>query len=226
MKIKKIICLVILSLAMLFPFGAAAKEDTPAAPPKPTVPTAALSMASEMDWQLAQLLGDGKQVTLIVTTPVNLNNLQESSPLGRQIAEEVSYQFVRFGYQVQEIRKGAGLVFDPKQGEFLLTRDPDMLESTAASSAAILVGTYTITPRNVRINMKLLHTPTQEVLAMSTATIPLTREVRAMTSDLAMERWGRLPSVSSRLTSENTAGSSSREADISGTLRYLVTGKD
>ena len=60
MKVKKIICLVILSLAMLFPFGAAAKEDTPAAPPKPTVPTAALSMASEMDWQLGQLLGDGK----------------------------------------------------------------------------------------------------------------------------------------------------------------------
>ena len=218
MKIKKIICLIVLSLALLFPFGAAAKEATPPPPPRPSVPQAALSMASEMDWQLSQMLGDGKQVSMIVITPVNLNNLEQTSPLGRQLAEEISYQFVRFGYHVQEIRKGSGLVFDPNQGEFLLTRNPDMLESTAASSAVIVVGTYTVTPRNVRVNMKLLHTPSQEVLAMSSATIPITREVRAMTSDLAMERWGRIPSVSSRLSSENTVGSGSN----TGGLRSLL----
>lgn len=219
MKLKIIVIYVTLCLALLIPLGAAAQQATQAqesqeasevkvyapgaAAPQASVPQAAMNMVSEMNGQLAGELGDMiNGLGVIITTPVNLNNLEQTSPLGRQLAEEMAYQLMRYGYRVQEIRKGSGLIFDPQQGEFLLTRDPEMLDATAAEAPVVVVGTYSITPRSVRVNMRFIHTPSNEVLAMSSATIPLNREVRAMTSDLAMERWGRIPSVSTRLSSE------------------------
>ena len=201
MKIKILLSMLILALALLFPLGAAAakKEE----PHIPTVPEVAMQMAVEMNRQLNGPVDENDpeagygDISMVVTTPVNLNSLDETSPLGRQLAEEMAYQFTNLGYSVQELRKGSGLTITP-EGEFLLTRDTSKLASRKANSAAVLVGTYTLTPRSVRVNMKLLHTPSNEVLAMSSKTIPLSRELRMLASSMAMEKWGKTPSVGTR----------------------------
>lgn len=171
-----------------------------------TVPNAAAGMALELQEQLGRIPG---QVSIIITTPADLRNLNESSGLGLQLAEEIAYRFVSDGYKVQEIRKGADLFFDETNGELLLTRNPQYLATTTVQSSAVLVGTYIVTNRSVRVNLKLVHTPDNEVLAMSTATIPLSSEVRSLlASPLNLAGMGHVPSIGTTLNpygSQSTA---------------------
>ena len=171
-----------------------------------TIPQLASEMGTELDTQLSQLTS---RVTMIVTTPVNLRNLNESSALGLQLSEEFAHYFVSMGYRVQEVRKGSGLFFDELNGEMLLTRNPEFLANTDVSSAVVLVGTYVRTNRSVRVNIRLLHTPTNEVLAMSSGTIPLTSEVRSLLlSTTEMADMGHVPSIGTKLSPngvQNTA---------------------
>ncbi len=171
-----------------------------------TIPQLAAEMGAELDTQLSQLTS---HVTLIVTTPVNLRNLNESSGLGLQLSEELAHYFVAAGYRVQEVRKGAGLLFDEFNGEMLLTRNPEFLANTDVSSAVVMVGTYIRTNRSVRVNIRLLHTPSNEVLAMSSGTIPMSSEVRSLLlSPTQLADMGHVPSIGTRLNPngmQNTA---------------------
>jgi len=54
----------------------------------------------------------------------------------------------------------------------VLTRKQRLLGSARINSKAIVSGTYTVTPRNVRFNIKIVATRNREVLAMATRTVP------------------------------------------------------
>ncbi len=157
-------------------------------------PRAANTMAAQMDAQILQranataahipkkeLAAYQQQlrnsITIMTTVPVNLNDLTLSNALARQISEEMSRWFVNAGYRVKEIRKGTEIRFQEKTGEMLLTRDRSELAKKTASSVAILTGTYVMSPEQVRFSMRLLHTPSNDVIAMSTATVPITPDV-------------------------------------------------
>lgn len=191
-----------------------------AAPPV-NVPTIAGRLAAELDAQVSQLLGQTepgyRNLRIIVTTPANLNNLEDANTLSRQMSEELAYQLVNAGYQVQEIRRGAVLLFDPEHGEFLLTRKRDLLAEAEASAGAVLTGTYTVTPRAVRFNIRLLELATGETLAMSNATVPLTGELRALVADNGSGVTNGMPvrpSVGTRLNG-GASGETSVNVDIS-----------
>ena len=217
---KTILLYIVLALALFIPLGAAAGDEEAAPPPPPPlVPQAAMKMVSEINAQMSVLSGDAGNIAMVVTTPQDLNNFESSNPLGRQLQEEMSYLFTRSGYRVQEIRKGANVVFDQQQGEFLLTRDTDLLASDSFDATVILVGTYTVGPKSVRVNMKLLHAPSREVLASSSATIQMTREVRVLTSNKALQNMGRNPSVGTRLNSSDYMVSGG-SADLRSFIQY------
>ena len=218
MKNRTVFLYLILALALFIPLGAAAEEDAAPPPPAPLVPDAALKMVAEMNAQMSFVAESAEGISMVVTTPQDLNNLESSNPLGRQLQEEMAYLFTRSGYQVQEIRKGAHVVFDKSQGEFLLTRDTDLLQSTGFSATVILVGTYTVGPKSVRVNMKMIHASSREVLAASSATIPMTREVRTLASNKAMENMGRTPSVGSRLPNSGLVSQDS--TDLRSFIQY------
>lgn len=145
------------------------------------VPETARDLAAELDAQIVDRLqlveGPAKGQVLMITTPASLDDLEQSSPLARLFAEELAAWFVQAGYRVQDIRKGKSVLFAPKTGELLLTRDVQLLAENQAPSALILVGTFTETSRSVRFNIKLLHAPDNEVLAMSSRTIPMSPEL-------------------------------------------------
>ncbi len=178
-------------------------------------PKAANLMASQMDAQVMQKGNAGKgsanmqelparqlelrnSITIMATVPVNINNLEVSNALARQMSEEISRWFVSAGYRVQEIRKGKEIVFQKKQGEMLLTRDTKQLAQRHVSSVAVLAGTYVVTPKQVRFTMRLLHTPSNEVIAMSTATVPITPDVRPLLKE-STQPVKVTPSVQTRL---------------------------
>lgn len=186
---SRFIAAVLLLAALLLPLTAAAMG---------TVPKAANSIASQMDAQLMMRYGGNDpqistkeqhavaraNVIIMGTTPANLNNLEKSSPLARQMTEEISRWLVNAGYRFQELRKGKAIRFHPVTGELLLTRDVRQLASTQGTSQAVLAGTYVVTPDQVRFSMRLIHTTSNEVLAMGTATVPITEDIAPLVNDL------------------------------------------
>ena len=144
---------------------------------------AAAGMGQEMDQQLAERFGHSEGVngiSVIVTTPVDINNFEESSPLARQMQESLAHWLVQAGYSVQEVRKGRHLLFRPDTGELLLTRDKELAALKNVNSALILVGTYTVTSKNVIFNVRLMQTSGTEICAMSSASLPVSGEIRAL----------------------------------------------
>ena len=152
-----------------------------------TVPRAAQQIANQMDEQLMRRIGDlpdGRSYVMIVSTvAVSLSDLNESNPLSRQISEEVMNALIAKGYRANELRKGKEITMLANKGEMLLTRNPSQLAQRDVRSVAVLAGTYVITPDNVRFNLRLIHTPSNEVLAMGSATVPVTDELQALLSD-------------------------------------------
>ena len=146
---------------------------------------AAAAMGREMHRQLAERFGeqDGSNAfSMIVTTPVDLNNLEESNAVARQMQEELSRWFIQAGYNVQEVRQGKALLMRPSTGELLLTRNKDLIPDKEARSALTLVGTYSISSRNMTFNVRLVRTGGPDVYAMSNITLPVSGELRSMLS--------------------------------------------
>jgi len=171
-----------------------------------TLPKMAAEMADELDAQLARKLAMSQRplrdVAMLVTTPADLGNLQATSALSRLVAEEMATWFVSVGYKVQELRKGRMVLTAPGKGELLLTRQANLLDQKNIDSAVILAGTYTVTSKHVRFNMKLIHTASNEVLAMCSSSLDMTPEVREMVlGGGGLNFTGLEPSVSTRLGS-------------------------
>lgn len=149
-----------------------------------TVPQAASAAGREMDRQVVSRLGQdetpAKGISLCITTPVDNDDLTSSNTLARQMQEEVARWFVQAGYNVIEIRKGADILAEPSTGEMLLTREDRLIGNRNVTSTAIIAGTYTVTPDHVRFNVRMVRTKNREVLAMSSVTLPMNREIAAM----------------------------------------------
>ncbi|MDR1360231.1 MAG: hypothetical protein LBJ82_04540 [Deltaproteobacteria bacterium] len=160
----------------------------PAAPclAAPFVPQIVAAMGRQLDRQVAARLhqkeSPAQGVSLLLTTPVDVNDLEKSNPLARQIQEELASWFAQAGYSVREIRKGADLLFAPGTGELLLTRRSNLVGDEEPGSSAIVAGTYTVTPRQVRFNIRLILTGSQEILAMTSMSIPVNSDVAALLS--------------------------------------------
>lgn len=189
---RRVLIVVVLIISCLLPLTAAARG---------TVPEAADEMAVVMDQQIMRLVGNfpgGRGTVSIATTvPVFLGDLDQSSPLARQMSEEITRWFVAAGYRVDELRKGRDIIMEPRTGEMILTRQISRLESSQVRTVAVLAGTYTITRDSVRFNMRLLHSPSNQVLAMATGTVPVTEELFPLLADRGNR--SPMPSVFTRL---------------------------
>ncbi|WP_243310155.1 FlgO family outer membrane protein [Fundidesulfovibrio agrisoli] len=145
-------------------------------------PQAARIMADELDAQMAPRLGVGQSTTrglqwLVVTTPSDLNNMGQATPLARVLAEELGSAMTAKGYYVQEIRKTSEVVFNKAQGEFMLSRDVRQLVTRQFQSTLVLTGTYVSTPYGVRFNIEVVDARNNDVLAKSSKVIPMSRPV-------------------------------------------------
>lgn len=210
---NRFIVIVLVLAALLFPLTAAAFLGFGG-----NVPEAADDIADQLDDQLmARYSGDDPNMTardrkklararimIMGTTPVNVNDLERACPLARQMMEEISTELMDKGYRFQELRKGRDIRFDRNRGEFVLTRDVRKLLTTTATSQAIMAGTYVITPKQVRFSIRLIHTPGNEVLAMASATVPITPDLRPLLREKPLSGGsavdgGGVPPVTTRL---------------------------
>jgi len=109
-----------------------------------------------------------KNHTLVVTTITNIDNLNQSSKIGRVITEQIINDLIKNKVKVVEIRMRKGDIIKvlPKKGEFILTRNA--LELAKIKNAnAVLVGTYAIYSNKLYVSIRLIDPATNVILASS-----------------------------------------------------------
>lgn len=200
----RIFVIILVLAALLFPLTAAADGN---------VPDAAKTLGKQLDDQLmrrftgrsASFADSSSQrsvrsgIMIMGTTPANINNLTQANPLARQMTEEISRYLVGLGYRYDELRKGRDIRFDPRVGEFILTRQVPKLATTTGYGQAILAGTYVLSGEDVRFTVSLISTDSNEILAKATATVPITPDLRPMLVENYGPNSGMQPSVYTRL---------------------------
>lgn len=200
----RLLTIILFLAALFFPLAAGADGN---------VPDAALSIAKQLDNQLmerftghsagfldsqaSQTAREG--IIIMGTTPANINNLQQANALARQMTEEISRLLVSRGYRYNELRKGADIRFDPRVGEFILTRQVPQLASKFGQGTAVMAGTYVMSGEDVRFSISLISADTNAVLAKATATVPITPDLRPMLVENYGAGSGTTPTVSTRL---------------------------
>lgn len=201
----------VLTFLILISFGlissnlenAKAAEEVPNVPNFGMVPKAGSALARQIDRQLAGGVGKSEGggapgFSLIVTIPADINDLEKTNPLARQMAEEMARWFVQAGYNVNEVRMSSNLYIDEEKGELMMSRKSGMLKQNNANVMGVLVGTYTTTKNNIRFNVRMVQASGNEVLGMATITLPIDSELKALLSNDGSSG-GIMPSVGTRL---------------------------
>ncbi|SIT12036.1 FlgO family outer membrane protein [Neptunomonas antarctica] len=123
--------------------------------------------------------GVSKERTILSTSFVNIDDLQQSSTFGRLVGDTVASELVGSGYNVMEVRLRDSLFMQPRLGEFMLSRE---LRSVSAEhdAQAVLVGTYAIGGEYVYVNARLVSVMDSRVLSSHDFRLPLNRDIRKM----------------------------------------------
>lgn len=134
-------------------------------------------VGEELALQLTSgMRGAGGGQRLILTTVVDLDNLYATTRFGRTLTEALSTSLFRHGFGVVEIRKSAEIFMRDNRGELMLTRDAKLL-AKQQQAAAILTGTYSLTPSTVILNLKLLDAGSQQVLSVAGLELQRSRNI-------------------------------------------------
>ncbi|MDR1349325.1 MAG: hypothetical protein LBJ59_00835 [Zoogloeaceae bacterium] len=119
------------------------------------------------------------QHPVIIATLVNINALEESSPLGRLISEQLGARLAQQGHKVVELKVRQKLYMKRHEGELMLTREiRDIAQQHNAQ--ALIIGTYTEGADRVYINLKLTQIETNIALAAVDYALPLDMNIRAL----------------------------------------------
>ena len=109
-----------------------------------------------------------KQIVLLPTTFVNLDDLTKTSTFGRFCSEQLAEEMKLRDYGVMELRRLQELLIVPRSGELGLGRDTAEIFNTYQANA-LLFGTYTITAQQVVLSVRLVQTKTNSLMAVGTA---------------------------------------------------------
>ncbi|WP_312843082.1 FlgO family outer membrane protein [Diaphorobacter nitroreducens] len=115
---------------------------------------------------------------VLVATVVQLDRLDESSRLGRLVAEQLAGRLAQRGLRVTELRMRETLAMRPGQGELLLSRHAQEV-ARAQAAQAVLVGTYAVAPQAVYVSLKLVGAG-NAVLAAHDYALPMDANVRGL----------------------------------------------
>lgn len=154
----------------------------------PTYEEAANNQLIQTDYGAAdKLLGTlnsplDKGVPIVVATVVNIDNLTNSSRLGRLISEHIATRLSQQGYAVIELKIRGNIFILQKEGELLLSREvKDITRSHNAQ--AVVVGTYARAAGIVYITLKIVGVEDNVVKASHNYVLPLNANIRALLPD-------------------------------------------
>ncbi|MFW6216596.1 MAG: FlgO family outer membrane protein, partial [Desulfohalobiaceae bacterium] len=129
--------------------------------------------------ELGQLLAKGQPAEgpILLATFVNLDNLEESSSLGRIIPQQIGTELANHGFEVLDIRLRTDTVqVKASQGEFALSRKLQAI-AQEQETYAVLVGTYSVLYEQVYVNAKILKGSNKMTLAATDYFLPYEPEI-------------------------------------------------
>ncbi len=116
---------------------------------------------------------------ILIGTFVNVNSLENSSSLGRIIAEQVGARLAQQGLSVKEMKLRDSIFMVREGGEFALSRG--VLDvSQAHDAAAVVAGTYAIGRNRVYINSRMIRAADGVLLAAHDYSLPIGPDTKAL----------------------------------------------
>lgn len=121
----------------------------------------------------------GGSAPFIIATLVNIDQLEQSSTLGRLISEQVASRMTQLGYGVLELKVRNGIYMKRNEGELLLTREIKEV-ATTHNAQAVVVGTYAESSNLVYVNLKIVNPATSVVLAAYDYALPNDKQIQSL----------------------------------------------
>lgn len=131
-----------------------------------------------------KLLLDAKlplESAVIMATVVNIDDIENSSTLGRLISEQVSARFVQAKMNVIEMKFRENVYIKHNTGELMLTREIGKIAKTHGVNA-VVVGTYAVAKSAVYVNVKIINPSTNVAIAAIDYVLPMNKDVEDMIS--------------------------------------------
>jgi len=110
---------------------------------------------------------------------VNVDDLQNSSSLGRIMSQQVTTPFANNGYYVVEMLLRNNAYIKQREGEFLLSRELKNISSDH-NAQAVIVGTYAVGSANVYVSAKMVDVRNNKVLSSYDYPIPLNEDIKQL----------------------------------------------
>ena len=131
--------------------------------------------------RLANILkANGQDGPLIVATFASVNNVEESSMLGRTLSEQIGSRLVQVGFQIIEVKlRDNVFVSNARQGDFLLSREVRDI-SAIHKVNTVVVGTYSDANEYLYVTVKAIALQSGTVTASLDYALPMLPTVRAM----------------------------------------------
>lgn len=115
-------------------------------------------------------------VPLIVSTLVSIDELTESSRLGRTISEQIGSRLTHSGFQVVEMKLRSNIFVKQTEGELLLSREVSEIMKNHRAQA-VVVGTYSTANNLVYVNLKIISNFDNVIIAAHDYILPIDRNV-------------------------------------------------
>ena len=111
---------------------------------------------------------------------VNIDDLTESSTLGRIVSEQIASRLAQHGFKIVEVKLREESVFiEEGKGEFLLSREVLSLGATRGAHA-VLVGTYAVSKNYIFISARVVRTEDNSVVTGYDYELPIDETTRSM----------------------------------------------
>jgi TolB-like protein len=141
----------------------------------------------ESSYYAADSLGEGLRfrefspdVPILVASFVNIDDLNQSSTLGRMVSEQIASRLAQQGFKIIETKLRQGSIFVQKgKGEFLLSRELLNL-SVNQGAQGVLVGTYAVSKHFIFISARIVRTEDSSVITGYDYEIPQNKTTRSM----------------------------------------------
>nr|WP_245635006.1 FlgO family outer membrane protein [Marinobacterium profundum] len=115
----------------------------------------------------------------IATSFADIDDLSQSSTLGRVLGEQFSSAMTQAGLPMVEVKMREALFIKEGTGELLLSRQLHNIVQ-AHDAQAVVVGTYAMGGSNVYVTVRLVRTSDNLILAADDFIIPINRDMRSL----------------------------------------------
>ncbi|MCS2609043.1 FlgO family outer membrane protein [Halomonas dongshanensis] len=165
-----------LVLALLLSTVGCATQASPPLPPEPDLSELAERAAEQMIASNPDLT---RYSPMIAATFVSIDNLSQSSTLGRITSEIMASALARQGMQVREVKMRDSLFIEENVGELILSRQVQRL-SSQHNARSILMGTYAQGLDYVYISARVVRAGDAMVLGSADFRLPLNNNTRSL----------------------------------------------